>query len=106
MKNDRRKPREMTPLEWTRMGTRIFGKDQKKWKFVCPKCGRIQSPKEFLAHKDKGAKPDDAYRKCIGQFDAGNGCNYTADQFTPVPPVIIKSEKKRIRVFDFAGAAG
>nr|VFK14569.1 MAG: hypothetical protein BECKLFY1418C_GA0070996_100935 [Candidatus Kentron sp. LFY] len=97
-----RKTKEMTPLEWTRMGTDLFGKDQKKWKFICPRCGRIQSPKDFNAHKDKGAKPEDAYRRCIGNFETENPCNFTTDQLMTTAPVTIKDGRKRVRIFDFA----
>nr|VFJ73212.1 MAG: hypothetical protein BECKFW1821C_GA0114237_10477 [Candidatus Kentron sp. FW] len=88
----------------------MFGQDRKKWKFTCPKCGRIQSTKEFLAHKGKGVKPDDAYLKCASRFDAMDAgidarCNYVTEGIGSISPVIVKvNGSRRIRVFDFAHA--
>nr|VFK63886.1 MAG: hypothetical protein BECKTUN1418D_GA0071000_12307 [Candidatus Kentron sp. TUN] len=108
-----KRTREMTPVEWEHKGEQLFGKDRKKWKFVCPKCGKVQSPKEFLAHKEKGAKPDDAYLKCVTRFEGADSnqgrCLYSTDGVdvgaqTRNPPIILKlNGNRRIRVFDFAG---
>ena len=104
--NHVKRTRKMTLIEWMQKGTRLFGQDRKKWKFTCPKCGRIQSTKEFLAHKGEGVKPDDTYLKCASRFDAMDArCIYATEEIGSISPVIVKvNGSRRIRVFDFAHA--
>jgi len=34
--------------EWKTLGKKLFGDNQRKWKFVCPNCGHVQTAQEFL----------------------------------------------------------
>lgn len=58
--------RKLTLEEWLAEGEKRFGKDYKKWKFVCPACGRVSSVKEFMK---LGADPNDAYQNCVGRVN-------------------------------------
>ena len=64
-----------TAEEWREEGKRRFGPDPEDWKFVCPKCGRVNTGEEFKA---AGAKPDSMYCECIGRWDKSKGCDWAA----------------------------
>jgi hypothetical protein len=69
---------EYTLEQWKEEGKRRFGADIENWKFVCPKCGRVSTGKEF---KDAGAEPSDMYQTCIGRHKgklAPGGCDWAA----------------------------
>lgn len=72
--------------------------------FVCPKCGRVQTVKEFV---DRGLSPDSAAQNCLGRFDDAVGCDWAAyglfgtlgkGRFVMLP------NGHEIQVFDFAPA--
>lgn len=58
-----------------RKGERLFGADTAKWRFKCPRCGRVTTGQEF---KEAGATPNDMYQCCIGRFDNSKGCDWAA----------------------------
>ena len=60
--------KHITKKEWESEGEALFGDNMMDWKFVCPNCGNIQSPEDFKKFKYKGAKPSDAYFRCIGRL--------------------------------------
>lgn len=93
----------MTKDEWLAEGERLFGKDNKKWKFVCPLCGNIQSAEDFLAI---GVDPDGkVHYSCIGRWTDSDGtifngkspCNYTCGGFFDLSEVKVGDTP----VFDF-----
>ena len=84
-----------TAEEWLKEGARRFGENPEDWKFVCPKCGRINSGAEF---KEAGAKPDSMYCECIGRWKKDKGCNWAAYGLFD----ICTSEVAGQPVFDFA----
>ena len=103
---------KLSEKEWSKRGEQLFGKDRLKWKFKCPNCGNIQSPKDFRKYKDQGAKPDNVYVDCIGRFmknckgTIGNKispCNYALyGLFRFVKTVVISKDGKEHAVFEFA----
>lgn len=62
-----------------------FGPDPADWAFVCPHCGDIATPRDFMA---AGSKGEHAGRICIGRVVGalavpaadwdGRGCDWTA----------------------------
>jgi len=56
-----------------------FGEDAKYWKFVCPKCGTIQSAMDFREHTDVKLGDISQYIgfSCIGRFTDKMGCDWT-----------------------------
>lgn len=66
---------EYTINEWQRELRRRFGPYIEDYRFVCPKCGRVNTGREFC---DAGAKPDDIAQCCIGRFVPDKGCNWAA----------------------------
>ncbi|EHO40388.1 hypothetical protein Calab_1510 [Caldithrix abyssi DSM 13497] len=93
----------MTVEEYIRKGESLFGKDRKKWKFICPKCGTIQSYKDF---EDAGVPTNQIWYRlgfsCIGRFTAKMGCNWTLGGLFQIHKleVIDKKGKKHPR-FEF-----
>lgn len=43
--------------------------------FVCPRCGREQTIREFKEH---GIEPHHAYKDCIGRHVPGVGCDWAS----------------------------
>jgi len=33
---------------WQDVGRKLFGPDSNQWQFVCPDCGHVQKPQDFL----------------------------------------------------------
>ena len=102
----------ITLEEWMTEGTKLFGKDMMKWKFVCPVCGNVQSAEDFRQYKDGGATPDSARQECIGRYantgrdaftEKGKGpCNYAAYGLFRLSPVRVKHEGEVQQCFGFA----
>lgn len=103
---------------WRNEGIRLFGKDERNWKFKCPVCGNIQCAKDFKEYKERGASPSSAYSECIGRYAekgrkafGGNKtnapkqpCDYASYGFLKVSPVSIATPKGNIiNVFEFQG---
>lgn len=55
----------MTYAQWVAEGTRLFGEDRMKWRFVCPSCGVKTSVAEYQA---VGASENAVAFSCIGRF--------------------------------------
>ena len=104
------KERAISFEEWEVQGRALFGEDKFEWEFVCPSCGNIQRPRDFLPYKDRGATPETAFQVCIGRFDGhmnahmGSGespCNYTSFGLLNINPVEVTKDDKIYRVFAF-----
>jgi hypothetical protein len=103
----------MTEAEWRAEGTRRFGPDYFKWRFVCPGCSNVAAVEDFKQYKDKGADPNSATCECIGRY-SGNGadwakgtkpCNYAGYgllRFSPV--LVIREDGHETHCFGFAEA--
>lgn len=105
----------MTLAEWKEEGTRRFGHDQLKWRFVCPACGHTQAVEDFRPFKPQGATAEDARFNCIGRFSGdkrrafgGNGpgpCDYTSGGLFDIRPLAITMpDGSTIRSFAFASS--
>jgi hypothetical protein len=99
---------EYTEKEWKKILTERFGENILDWKFKCPACGKITSGAEF---KEVGAKPNDIFQKCIGNFkgqgkpDPENNqerCNWKAYGLFKLGDVVIADEGNEIDVFPIA----
>lgn len=114
--------REIPIKIWLAEGEKLFGKDEKDWKFVCPNCGHIQSGKDFIELNKKGISDIKAstvvYFSCIGRFDTRipedkigtiydkkkkRPCNYTnGGLFNFAKTIVVDENGKRTSVFEFA----
>ena len=110
--------RAPTPVkDWQNEGRRLFGNDVRKWRFVCPMCGKEYSVGEFMEAGGDG--PNSAYQECIGRYlHAGppdkekgnpNGCNWCAYGLfgTAGKGRLIEADDGTIvEAFHFAGKGG
>lgn len=63
--------------EWRRRATELGGGDIKHCPFVCPNCGNVATPQDFIAAGGKGAS---APQSCIGRVTGGeSGMRKSAD---------------------------
>jgi len=97
--------------QWKKEGEQLFGKDIKKWKFVCSHCGHVQSLQDFI---DQGINnPQNCFfMSCIGRWiegckgELGNKiepCNYTLGGLFRFHKTEVENEEGRfIPVFEFA----
>ena len=103
----------MTHKEWLTEGTKRFGEDQSKWRFVCPSCGHITS---VLGWKNAGAPESAVAYSCVGRWTGakdiktfkkrGGPCTYAGGGLIGMNPVKVDLENgKSINVFAFAEAA-
>lgn len=94
------KIKTMTRDEFKAEAVRRFGPDPDNWKFVCPSCGNVQSPKDFEPYKDQGAEADSCTRVCIGRYAGGRDafsdgegpCNYTAYGLIQLAPIRVEAD--------------
>ena len=87
--------------EWLAKGRELFGKDMLKWRFKCPRCGRVQTPEDFHKFKEKGAQPDTAYQECMGRHDLAVKCDWAAFGLFKGPDFVCVADGE-IAVFKFA----
>ncbi len=106
--------KRMTKAEWMAEGTRLFGPNTDKWRFVCPSCGNLAAIEDFRQYKDRGATPDSATCQCIGRYTGAKGafdakkfkpCNYAGYGLFRLSPVVVLDGDKEILSFEFEGAA-
>lgn len=66
----------VTLAEWEAEGERLYGKERLDWRFRCPACGHVQTPREFKA---AGQSPHAAYLNCASRFGLGGrqDCKWT-----------------------------
>lgn len=63
----------MSHHDWLAEARRRFGDDPMKWQFVCPLCGKVSTPEDFV---DAGVPKADAHRasiECIGRVVGAKG---------------------------------
>lgn len=66
--------------EWLAKGKSLFGDDMKKWRWICPACGNIQSAEMCLANNPKIHLSEVRgwiNFSCEGRVTAGVGCYWT-----------------------------
>ena len=98
--------------DWRALGIKLFGKDVKLWRFVCPSCGHVQTIQDFLDAKIE-APETKVFFSCIGRWintekvDMCSGkspCNYTAGGLFNLCERDVKDENdKPVHVFLFDG---
>lgn len=66
---------EYTIDQWRKEVEARFGSYAEDYKFICPRCGRVNVGREF---KKAGARADDTAQCCIGRFAEGKGCDWAA----------------------------
>lgn len=95
---------QYTHDEWIAEARRRFGSNRKKWKFVCPRCGHVQSVQQLL---DANHPERLIAFACIGRslaetprINRGEGpCLYEDGSLNPVT---VKYPRITKRMFDFA----
>lgn len=94
------KPHKVVMLkDWQAEGERLFGKDPKDWRFVCPACGGVQTGRQF---EESGQEPDFAYRNCISRYVGTGKCKYTTGGLLNLAKVcVIDALYRPVWVFDF-----
>jgi hypothetical protein len=91
--------------EWRDEATQRFGEKGRDWKFVCPKCGNIQSGQDFI---DAGLSEETGkavYQDCIGRHVKDLGCDWASyGLFGTLGKgrIVVTPEGKDVEVFDFA----
>lgn len=63
----------MTHEEWLNEAITRFGKDPQDWRFECPFCGNVSSPRDWM---DNGESSENAHRasvECIGRLIGARG---------------------------------
>ncbi|NUP12911.1 MAG: hypothetical protein HOW73_43280 [Polyangiaceae bacterium] len=101
--------RTISHAEWLAEADRRFGKDQHKWRFVCPACGHIASIDDW---KRAGAETGEVAFSCVGRhakeprdaFGKGPGpCNYAGGGLFRLNPVTVRFDDGTDHtVFEFA----
>jgi len=101
--------------EWLKEGKRIYGIDYANWKFVCPKCGKVQSVNSVV--KEVGRKTFNPKRKdfagntlpCVYQECTDFDCDYASTEEKEESKGLIKltgesdeGEETKLLVFEFA----
>ena len=93
---------EMLLSSWLSLGEAKYGKDMINWKFRCPKCGRVNSGRDFINHN---TEVDKAYTNCIGNFNNRIGCSWKSGGFFGTLGkgyVLHTPEHVKLEVFPFA----
>lgn len=92
--------------EWLNEAKTRFGDKARHWKFVCPSCGNVQTPQDFVdAGIDKEEAGSKSYQGCIGRTVKDKGCDWAAyGLFGTMGKgrTVIKPDGKEVEVFDFA----
>ncbi|MFD0868805.1 VVA0879 family protein [Paenibacillus residui] len=91
---------------WLEEAKARFGDKTADWKFVCPRCGNVQTPQDFVT---AGVRVEEAaniaYQQCIGRVAVDKGCNWTAYGLLGTlgnGRIVITTDGKEVDVFDFA----
>jgi len=62
--------------DFVNLARQRFGHDKKKWQFICPNCGTVQTEEQFIEHGVTDYESVVAF-SCIGRYVDGIGCNWT-----------------------------
>ena len=65
--------------DWANIGVKLFGKDKKSWKFVCPRCKTTQSFYDFEKYTNLNYEQihTQIAFSCIGRNTKEKGCDWT-----------------------------
>lgn len=90
--------------EWHAEGKRRFGVNRLQWRFVCPRCGLVQTAQDFL---DADMEIDQVDRliafSCLGRVLDGKGCDWSLGGFFQIHTVEVydKADGTSFPAFDF-----
>lgn len=96
--------------EWKAEGRRLFGDDIMKWRFVCPICGHVATPQDWVTAGGDKARNMIAF-SCIGRLTInpkkafGNDkrkkgpCDYAGGGLFTVNPIQVGARKDRVFAF-------
>lgn len=106
--------RRISYAAWLEEGTKLFGPDGKKWRFVCPACRHSAS---WLDWRKAGAPEAAVAFSCIGRWIKGSRgyldvtkkgpCDYAGGGDHKINPVIVfnEDEDDETTVFEFDRAS-
>lgn len=92
--------------EWQAEAKRRFGEKVLDWKFVCPRCGNIQSGRDFT---NLGISAQSVYLECVGRHYIEVECSWAAyGLFGTLGKgrIVVMPGGKEVEVFDFASEGG
>jgi len=99
-------------IEWRKEAESRFGPDEMTWRFVCPCCGHVATPRDW---KEVGAAEGEVAFSCVGRHLSGRDafddnkpgpCNYAGGGLFRLNPVRVIDEQGGIhQVFAFAETA-
>lgn len=100
--------------QWKKEGESLFGKDMKKWKFICPCCKNSQTYQDFI---DAGCNPETAGsmtgfscvgrvkeenpQSCLGAKKSKGLCDYAGGGLINLSPITVNFPRGTINIFDF-----
>jgi len=91
---------ELSKEEWLARGRELFGEDTLKWRFKCPRCGRVISVADWYT---AGAPIGAVAFACIGRYVNWAGCDYAGGGLFHLNPVRVTDDNGTMReVFEFA----
>lgn len=107
------KMRRITYAQWEAEGTLRFGESKPDWRFECPSCGHVATPRQWMA---AGASEGEIAFSCVGRRTgageaktfkrAGGPCNYAGGGLFKLNPVTVEFEDGTTgAIFEFAGDA-
>lgn len=101
---------KQTLEEWRAEARERFGDNGADWRFICPRCGNVQSPQDLI---DSGCRSGEAvnsaYQECIGRKVEERGCDWAAFGFLGTlgkGRIVITHDGREVEVFDFAPRGG
>jgi len=88
--------------DWLKELKARFGKDVKKWAFVCPACGHIQTAQDFIDNKIEDIESK-VYFSCIGRYAKGaGGCDWTLGGLLSIHKHVVIKDGVAHPVFEMA----
>lgn len=102
----------MTRDEWQAEGERRFGPDLITWRFVCPVCGHVATPRDW---QEAGAPQTAVAFSCVGRWSlrnrpalGGSGpgpCDYAGGGLFRLNPVEVEGAGKFFAFAEVAATA-
>jgi hypothetical protein len=90
--------------DWIKQLEERFGKDPKKWAFVCPACGHVQTAQDFIDNKIEDFETK-VYFSCIGRYiNKTHGCDWTLGGLLKINKMSVIKDGQAHPVFEMAPA--
>jgi len=98
----------ITEADWWAKGAELFGPEQTKWRFVCPRCGNVESMEKARTEHAESLEQLRAGKysvesECIGRHIRGVGCDWAAYGLFAGPVFVQRDSGSKTPVFDFDG---